>query len=157
MQLYLGLRPAGPWPGLVHDLLNSAFSAVSRRPPDNSLDIFSTCSPSLKDRPKTVVLISGLKSVVAVFLMFYSILVFVRVTLQSPHLLLLCRFFIKLIMQSKIVLLGTNLIVWERCVHTPFAEQQGHVRGKVPMSPSLIGAYPSALSLSHYGRGRMLC
>lgn len=47
--------------------------------------------------------------------------------------------------------------IWERCAHTSFLEQQGHVRGKVPMSPSLIGAYLSALSLSHYGRSRMLC
>lgn len=46
--------------------------------------------------------------------------------------------------------------IWERCAHTSFVEQQGRVRGKVPMSPSLIGAYPSALSLSHYGRSRML-
>ena len=47
--------------------------------------------------------------------------------------------------------------IWERCAHTSFVEQRGRVRGKVPMSPSLIGAYPSALSLSHYGRSRMLC
>lgn len=30
-------------------------------------------------------------------------------------------------------------------------------RGKVPVSPCLIGAYPSALFLSHYSGGRMLC
>lgn len=44
--------------------------------------------------------------------------------------------------------------IWERCARTSFVEQQGHVRGKVPMSPSLIGAHHSALFLSHYGRSQ---
>lgn len=37
-----------------------------------------------------------------------------------------------------------------------FFEQQGLVRGKVPVSPFLIGAHRSALSPSHFGRSRTL-
>lgn len=38
---------------------------------------------------------------------------------------------------------------WNTSAHTSMVEQQGHIRGKTPMSPSLIGVYPSALSPSH--------
>lgn len=47
-------------------------------------------------------------------------------------------------------------LLYEKGTLTFFVEQRGHVRGKVPMSPSLIGAHHSALFLSHYGRSRML-
>lgn len=177
MQLYLGLRPAGSWPGPVHDLLTSASPlhpglawGRSTAPREQSGHSLLHLLPFLKRQAKRHY--AGFKTEVCcscfpyvlfhllnVSLIVFWLYVFVRVTLQSSHSLLLCncRFSIKWIMHSKIVLLRTNLIVWERCVHTPFVEQQGHVRGKVPMSPSLIGAYPSALSLPHYGRGRMLC